>query len=98
MDKLFKPMLIGKVNKDITFQGIGGKEIIIEREVNILETPRTIALIQYMERQMDKPLSYERPLPNYAYYGHVNGLGYFVSKDEVTDIREATNEDIRKVW
>lgn len=94
MEKMFKPMLIGKVNKDITLQGIGGKEIIIEREVEVDNTPVTIALWQFMERRA----STNKLIPDKVYYGHIGGLGYFVSKDEVTDIREATDEDIRRIW
>ena len=94
MEKIFNPMLIGTVAKSITFQGIGGKEIIIEREVNIDDTPGTIALWQFMERTMNAG----KIIPSKAYYGHIGGLGYFVGKDEVSNIREATNRDIRRVW
>ena len=94
MDKMFKPMLIGKVKEDITFQGIGGKEIIIEREVNMDTTPLTTAVHQFLERR----IASGKVLPDVAYYGHINGLGYFVSKMEVEDVREATDEDIRRVW
>lgn len=94
MDKMFKPMLIGKVKEDVTFRGIGGKEIIIEREVDMDSTPLTIAVSQFLERR----IASGKVLPDVAYYGHIGGLGYFVSKREVEDIRQTTDEDIRRVW
>lgn len=92
------PMLIGKVREDVKHQGIGGKRIIIEREFNstdILDLDihkMNIACINFITRRMI-------PENMKVYYGHVNGLGYFIGEDELVGaITTATEEEIREVW
>lgn len=96
--KFIKPMLIGKVREDVKHQGIGGKRIILEREFNssdILDQPinkMNIACINFITRRMI-------PDNMKVYYGHVNGLGYFVAEDElVGEITTASDEEIREIW
>ena len=96
--KFIKPMLIGKVKEDVKHQGIGGKRIIIEREFNssdILDQPinkMNIACINFIARRMI-------PDNMKVYYGHVNGLGYFIGEDELVGaVTTATEEEIREVW
>ena len=92
------PMLIGKVREDVQHQGIGGKRIIIEREFNssdILDmniNKMNIACINFITRRMI-------PENIKVYYGHVNGLGYFIGEDELVGaITTATEEDFKEVW
>ena len=92
------PMLIGKLKEDVKHQGIGGKIIIIEREFNssdILDQPinkMNIACINFITRRMI-------PDNMKVYYGHVNGLGYFIGEDELVGaVTTATEEEIREVW
>lgn len=96
--KFIKPMLIGKVKEDVKHQSIGGKRIIIEREFNssdILDQPinkMNIAFINFITRRMI-------PDNMKVYYGHVNGLGYFIGEDELVGaVTTATEEEIREVW
>ena len=96
--KFIKPMLIGKVKEDVKHQGIGGKRIIIEREFNssdILDQPinkMNIACINFIIRRMI-------PDNMKVYYGHVNGLGYFIGEDELVGaVTTATEEEIKEIW
>ena len=96
--KFVKPMLIGKVKEDVKHQGIGGKRIIIEREFNssdILDQPinkMNIACINFIIRRMI-------PDNMKVYYGHVNGLGYFIGEDELVGaVTTATEEEIKEIW
>ena len=96
--KFIKPMLIGKVKEDVKHQGIGGKRIIIEREFNssdILDQPinkMNIACINFITRRMI-------PDDMKVYYGHVNGLGYFIGEDELVGaVTTATEEEIKEIW
>lgn len=97
------PMLIGRLVDNIQHQGIGGKRIILEREFtvnDILDQPiqqMNIACVNFLMRRMDfvVPHNGNKKL----YYGHVNGLGYFIAEDElVGTITTASDEEIREVW
>lgn len=89
--KLFNKPLIATIKKNVNHQGIGGKKIIIERECFVLELEPTIALYNFLKRKELKTSD-----DFYIYYGHVKGLGYFVAKDEVENLRVATEREIRK--
>lgn len=83
LNKLKKATLI----KGIEHQGIGGKEIIIEREGTIREVldtnfdKMTIAMSNFMLRRMD--LMNISSQNTKIYYGHVGMFGYFVAEDEI---------------
>lgn len=75
------------INKNVKHQGIGGKEIIIEKELtiddildkNLKEMP--IAMYNFVLRRID--LIEEEYGSRKVYYGHVGDLGYFVADDEI---------------
>ena len=97
--KKLNPMLVGTIADYIDHQGIGGKKIIIEREFNssdILDQPINKMNIACMNFLLRRPiLGHNKKV----YYGHVNGLGYFVAEDElVGEITTASDEEIREVW
>ena len=78
------------IKENVDHQGIGGKEIIIEREItvkDILNTnfdKMTIAMANFALRRSD--LLFEAGKENMkVYYGHVGILGYFVADDEIKD-------------
>ena len=78
-----------RINKNVEHQGIGGKEIIIERELtidDILDTnfdKMTIAMYNFIMRRND--LLEEKYGKRKVYYGHVGILGYFVADDEIKE-------------
>ena len=97
------PMLVGRLVDNIQHQGIGGKKIILEREFtvnDILDQPiqqMNIACVNFLMRRMDfvVPHNGNKKL----YYGHVNGLGYFIAEDELVGaLTTASDEEIREVW
>lgn len=92
--EMIKPMKKVKLIDSIEHQGIGGKVIILERKMTLAEAPMNIALINYTKR---KPFTINIDQP--IYYGHVNGLGYFVSEDEFDgELEEATLDDFKEIW
>ena len=70
----------------IEHQGIGGKQIRIEKEgtiAYILDTNfnnMTIGIYNFIMRRKDF-MSLDEDVK--IYYGHVDGLGYFVAEDEI---------------
>ena len=101
--KFIEPTLIGRLVDNIQHQGISGKRIILEREFtvnDILDQPinqMNIACVNFLIRRMDfvVPHNGNKKL----YYGHVNGLGYFIAEDELVGaITTASDEEIREVW
>ena len=75
--------LTAKVKRCVKHQGIGGKKIILEKVVDIDNIPLrdyNIALVNYFNRR-----NYN--CPSFAYYGHVDGLGYFVGPDEIKRVK-----------
>lgn len=97
------PMLIGRLVDDIQHQGIGGKKIILEREFTVndmLDQPidqMNIAYVNLLIRRIDfiVPHNGNKKL----YYGHINGLGYFIGEDELVGaVTTATEEEIREIW
>lgn len=79
-----------RVVSSVTHQGIGGKEIIIEREMTCkdLSTLCTIAVWNFLKRRPDLREYENRNTP--IYYGHVQSkdgswLGYFVAADELEE-------------
>ena len=77
------------INKNIEHQDIGGKKIIIEKELTIDDVldkdfkEMTIAMYNFIMRRMD--LMEEEYGERKVYYGHVGELGYFVADDEIKD-------------
>ena len=77
------------INKNVEHQGIGGQEIIIEREItidDILDTnfdKMPIAMVNFVMRRID--LLDSKCGKRKVYYGHVGILGYFVADDEIKD-------------
>lgn len=76
-----------KIKESVEHQEIGGKEIIIERELtidDILDTnfnQMPIAMANFVMRRTD--LLEEEYGKRKVYYGHVGYLGYFVADDEL---------------
>ncbi len=74
------------IDKKVKHQGIGGKEIIIEKEMtwdDALDTnfnQMPIAMYNFIRRRLD--LGEEHGSMK-IYYGHVGNLGYFVADDEI---------------
>ena len=77
------------INKNVEHQGIGGKEIVIEKELTIDDVldkdfkEMTIAMYNFIMRRMD--LMEDKYGDRKVYYGHVGELGYFVADDEIKD-------------
>ena len=83
----YKEPKIAVIIDSVEHQGIGGKEIVIEKEGTlsyILDktfTDMTIAEIQFAKRYDIANKDENTKL----YYGHVDGLGYFVAEDELKE-------------
>lgn len=77
------------IKENVEHQNIGGKEIIIERELtidDILDTnfnEMPIAMYNFIMRRND--LLEEKYGKRKVYYGHVGILGYFVADDELEE-------------
>lgn len=75
------------INKEVDHQGIGGKEIILEKELivkDFLDTnfnEMSIAMFNFINRRLD--FINEENENKKVYYGHVENLGYFVAEDEI---------------
>ena len=75
------------INKEVAHQGIGGKEIILEKELivkDFLDTnfnEMSIAIFNFINRRLD--FINEENENKKVYYGHVGNLGYFVAEDEI---------------
>lgn len=86
MIKNLEEPITKKIKKNVKHQGIGGKEIIIEKETDVnyfLEKEfgsLTIAEENFMARRFEIMV---KELPLKIYYGHVGMLGYFVAEDEL---------------
>ena len=78
---------IAIINKEVDHQGIGGKEIILEKELivkDFLDTnfnEMSIAMFNFIKRRLD--FINEENENKKVYYGHVGNLGYFVAEDEI---------------
>lgn len=76
-----------KVKKSVTHQGIGGKEFKIDKTVTLTNSDvihkgifgGNWACRNFLDRRPDFTINF----PYKLYYGHVNGLGYVVSEDEL---------------
>lgn len=74
-----------KIKEHVTHQGIGGKEITIERlvtmdEVDVKAWNGNPACFNFIKRREDSMML---PYNTILGYGHVNGLGYIVCEDEL---------------
>ena len=82
-----KTIGVARLIDGIEHQGIGGKEITLEKEGTIayaLDIPlnkMTIGLYNFVIRRNDLITSDNENVK--IYYGHVEGLGYFVAEDEL---------------
>lgn len=75
-----------KLIDNIEHQGIGGKVIILEREMSFFTVAgmSTIAVWNFVNRRMDLSTKAISDWHNIkCYYGHVGNLGYFVAEDEI---------------
>ena len=75
-----------KINKGVKHQGIGGKKIMIERELTADEVDEqalkgNMACFNFCVRRADFLPDFNKKL----YYGHVGNLGYIVCEDELID-------------
>ena len=73
-----------KIKKEVKHQGIGGKEIRIEKELTADEVDEmawngNIACLNFCVRRDDFLPEFDKKL----YYGHVGNLGYVVCEDEL---------------
>lgn len=91
--KEYKTILKRRIIPSITHQGIGGKEILIERELTCKEAGKllTIGAANFWNRRGD--LCNKEHDNTIIYYGHVKSndgswLGYFVAEDELESIEE----------
>lgn len=77
------------IKENVEHQGIGGQEIVIERELTIDDildmdfNKMTIAMYNFVMRRTD--LLEEKYGKRKVYYGHVGILGYFVADDELKE-------------
>lgn len=75
------------INKNVEHQGIGGKEITLEKELSVkyfLDTnlnEMTIGMANFAKRRLD--FIDEKNENKKVYYGHVGDFGYFVAEDEI---------------
>lgn len=82
-----KEMRKARIKENVEHQEIGGKEIIIERELTIDDVlnmdfnKMPIAMYNFIIRRND--LIEEKNGKRKVYYGHVGILGYFVADDEL---------------
>lgn len=76
------------LDEKIEHQGIGGKEIIIEKEMTIGDILDTnfnvmpIAMSNFIMRRKDL---FRLDEDMKVYYGHVGFFGYFVADDEIVE-------------
>ena len=88
MKDLEKPYIV-IVKDNIKHQNIGGKKMIIEKEGTMAYlfdknlSDITIGEYNFIERRPDL-LDGTDDIK--IYYGHINGLGYFVSEDEIKEV------------
>lgn len=74
------------INKNVEHQNIGGREIVIEKEMklgDVLDTnfnEMPIAMANFIFRRTDL---FDADDNMRVYYGHVGSLGYFVADDEI---------------
>ena len=91
----YKEPKIATVKDFVKHQGIGGKQILIEKHGKlsyILDMPfdnYTFAVANFTSRyDMNKDEN------TVIYYGHVDGLGYFVAEDELEDLHDTTWREV----
>ena len=88
------------INKKVEHQGIGGKEIILEKELLVKDFLYTkfnempVAMTNFIMRRLD--FIDEKNEDKKVYYGHVGDFGYFVAEDEIEMIEDERENDIRE--
>ena len=94
---IFKKAII---NKKVEHQNIGGKEIILEKELMVKDLLDTnfnempVAMINFIKRRLD--FIDEKNEDKKVYYGHIGDFGYFVAEDEIEMIKDERESDTRK--
>lgn len=80
-------MIVKRIKKSVTHQGIGGQEFIVDEYVTKTLTNDEVlynalngnpACLNFAKRRLD----FNKLFPYKLYYGKVNGLGYVVAEDE----------------
>lgn len=75
-----------KIKESVKHQGIGGKEILLEKKLSLNEVLEqdTIAAFNFAKRRLDLVSKSDKECDKITiYYGHVGNLGYFVAEDEL---------------
>lgn len=75
-----------KIKESVKHQGIGGKEILLEKKLSLNEVleQNTIAAFNFAKRRLDLVSKSDKECAKIiCYYGHVGNLGYFVAEDEL---------------
>lgn len=93
--------LIRRVKKTVTHQGIGGKDICLQLELdndtvfNKAVNEGNFACMNFIDRREDFNYQFKHKL----YYGKVGGLGYVVAEDELEPIKpEKKNNCIKRFF
>lgn len=82
---------VRKIRRSVQHQGIGGKEIYIDKQVSRNLTPKTVynrgmegnwACYNFIQRRWDFD---PEKFPYKLYYGKVGMLGYIVAEDELEE-------------
>lgn len=85
-------MILKRISKKVTHQDIGGKIINIDEDVSDILTKQEVwrlaeegnpACFNFVMRRKDFDIL---TWGNKLYYGHVDGLGYVVSEDELEEV------------
>ena len=90
------------ISTKVKHQDIGGKEIILEKELLVKDFLDTkfnempIAMTNFIIRRLD--FVDEKNENKKVYYGHVGDFGYFVAEDEIEMIEDERENDIRKSY
>lgn len=88
------------INKEVEHQGIGGKEIILEKKLLVKDfldikfNEASVAMTNFIIRRLD--FVDEKNEDKKVYYGHVGDLGYFVAEDEIEMIEDERENNIGK--
>lgn len=98
-ETIYNPLLVGKLKDTRGLGDLRGKTILIEREMFWGDAPiNNYAYANYNERRRINFADADEWMDTTIFYGHVDGLGYFVGADEIQgELREVTKED-RLMW
>lgn len=97
-ETIFEPLLIGTLKNTRELGELSGRKILIEREMLWGDSPFNYAYEGYNKRRKIDFRDCDEWLDTTIFYGHIDGLGYFVGADEIEgELREATREEY-KIW